>query len=156
MAKLRLYLKQLETITSDPELLTIVKGFNIPFRQISQPITRTPLEVQPILDQKIQLQPNFSCSKEGRRYIFRRYANYRLLCPGDNAVYSDSDEPYLSGVHYSQGEINNNSNSNHHLSGVTINSITRQISLPPEKVTKTLTLCRQILTAEMVSLRLLA
>ena len=95
-----------------------MKGFNIPFRQISQPITRTPLEVQPILDQKIQLQPNFSCSKEGRRYIFRRYANYRLLCPGDNAVYSDSDEPYLSGVHYSQGEINNNSNSNHHLSGV--------------------------------------
>ena len=37
--------------------------------------------------------------------------------------------------------------------GFTINSIT---SLPPEKVTKILTLCRQILTTEMVSLRLLA
>ena len=40
--------------------------------------------------------------------------------------------------------------------GFTINSITRQISLPPEKVTKTLILCRQILTAETVSLRSLA
>ena len=40
--------------------------------------------------------------------------------------------------------------------GFTINSITRQISLPPEKVTKTLTFCSQILAAEMVSLRLLA
>ena len=37
--------------------------------------------------------------------------------------------------------------------GFTINSIT---SLPPEKVTKILTLCRQFFTAEMVSLRLLA
>ena len=52
--------------------------------------------------------------------IFRQYANYRLLCPcGDNAVYSDNHEPsHLSEVHYSQGEINNNSSSNHHLSGV--------------------------------------
>ena len=40
--------------------------------------------------------------------------------------------------------------------GFTINSITRQISLPPEKVTKTLILCRQMLTAETVSLRSLA
>ena len=51
--------------------------------------------------------------------VFRRYANYRLLRSRDNAVYSNSDEPAgLSGVHYSQGEINNNSNSNHHLSGI--------------------------------------
>ena len=51
--------------------------------------------------------------------VFRRYANYLLLCSRDNAVYSNSDEPAcLSGVHYSQGEINNNSNSNHHLSGI--------------------------------------
>ena len=51
--------------------------------------------------------------------VFRRYANYRLLCSRDNAVYSNSDEPAcLSRVHYSQREINNNSNSNHHLSGI--------------------------------------
>lgn len=246
-AKLPQYLKQWETITSDPEVLAIVKGFNIPFRQIPyqnfQPITRTPQGVQPILDMEIRnllakgaitqiplskdgyysriflvpkkgggmrpvidlsslnnfvenqhfqmenlssiktllkqgefmtkldlndaylkdaynsnepsiaevssfhlerqsisiqspsiwpersassvyqtIKTNRSIFKKTRHSsypVFGRYANYRLLCSRDNAVYSNSDEPAcLSGVHYSQGEINNNSNSNHHLSGI--------------------------------------
>ena len=68
------------------------------------------------------IKTNRSISKKTRHSsypVFRRYGNYRFLCPRDNVVYSDSDEPsYLSRVHYSQGENNNNSNSNHHLSGV--------------------------------------
>ena len=40
--------------------------------------------------------------------------------------------------------------------GFTINSITRQVSLPPDKVTTTSTLCCQILKADIVPLQLLA
>ena len=86
--------------------------------------------------------------------VFRRYANYRLLCSRDNAVYSNSDEPAcLSRVTIHKEKSITTPTQIITFLGFTINSITRQISLPPEKVTKTLILCRQILTAETVSLR---
>ena len=69
--------------------------------------------------------------------VLRRYANYRLLYPRDNAVYSDSDKPpYLSGFHCTQGEINDNSNSNHHLSGIH-NQFYHKANMPTPRESKT-------------------
>ena len=90
--------------------------------------------------------------------VFRRYANYRLLCPRDNPVYSNNGE-LLTSLRFTihKEKLITTATQIITFLGFTINSyITRQISLPPEKVTRTLTLCRQILAAEMVSLRLLA